>query len=988
MASCNKTELVENPASQDEYSYTFVIGNNDTPALTKATFGTEDGKRFLSWEDGDKVGAYALASGGNSYNQECNVAVSGEDFTINVKSTQPLTEGDKVYAYFPYYADKKTASTAVIHIAATQVQKPTGFVANAMPMAAEPYTMQSGEDLSKDANNTYTGPVGRIVFANLGSLINFKVFSTKGNTEKIESVKLIANKDEGDNPVYIGGNYTLDLTAVDFSDEETLKLSGAGTETEIITNLTTSVVPGTTKDNAVDVCMIVAPVTFSGSVVVTTDGHTYTFSMSEKTFARSRSKSLGLDLDKATVGELVPEEVWEPVTSTSDFIAGETYLILSTDASKYLPNTETSNAPVSQDVAVSAKGNIVASDAMKFVAKSVDGKSGFALESVSASGKYLTATASTANSVKINTTETTWTISSKTVNGGTHYLLTMNNGGRFLGLYTNGTWRYYAHENDKLNNDDNILGAVLYHVVDNRTTLDTPVLEVEGTLVTWDAIANADHYAVTIDGNAHNVNDTGIDLDDLSLVDGIYSVSVVAVPANTAQYKNSEAATTTVKVGTPALGKPSISLFTQTRTGFEAAIASEIENATSYSWTLYEGSVSEDDSNVVGMGTADALAFTSTINDSDYLIDAFTVGTTYYLVVTASATGFASTNSDPASFVAENIEAEKGTEENPYTASEAIAKAETLGDSTIENVYVTGIVSKTGTVNTKYNSVTYYISDDGSTSNQFEVYGGLYKDGANFTDANNVKLGDYVVVCGTLKYFSNNNNSQAEFDVNSQIKDILRAPTFNPDGGSFTEASQSVTISAESGAEIRYTTGETLPTSTTGTVYSGAISISETTTINALAVKDGKVTGVVSKKFTKGDNTDYSTIYTTSNDVTATVSSGGTNYKVSIGGTSYDAVKANKAATFTIGVPSGTNTIHLFIAAWNGEGSTVTVTGGTMNNASITADSGISGSVTTYTLSGTPSSYYRTISVNNNTTSVTIKLASNKRAVIWGINAD
>ncbi len=202
--------------------------------------------------------------------------------------------------------------------------------------------------------------------------------------------------------------------------------------------------------------------------------------------------------------------------------------------------------------------------------------------------------------------------------------------------------------------------------------------------------------------------------------------------------------------------------------------------------------------------------------------------------------------------------ANDGSASKPYTASEAIAKAKTLGSSTIENVYVKGIVSRTGSVNTTYNSVTYYISDDGSDTNQFEVYSGLYLDGADFTDANNVKLGDYVVVCGTLKYYSNYN--QAEFDYNSQIKDILRAPTFNPDGGSFTEVPQSVAISAESGTEIRYTTGETLPTSTTGTVYSGAISITETTTINAIAVKDGKATGVVSKTFTKksgGDSTPF-----------------------------------------------------------------------------------------------------------------------------------
>ena len=189
-----------------------------------------------------------------------------------------------------------------------------------------------------------------------------------------------------------------------------------------------------------------------------------------------------------------------------------------------------------------------------------------------------------------------------------------------------------------------------------------------------------------------------------------------------------------------------------------------------------------------------------------------------------------------------------GSAEKPYTASEAIAKAKTLGTGTIADVYVKGIVCTTGSVNTKYNSVTYYISNDGSTTNRFEVYSGKYVDGADFTDENNVKLGDFVIVKGTLKYYSNGN--QAEFDYNNEIVSILRAPVFTPDGGNFTGESQSVTISADAGATIYYTTDGSTPT-TSSAVYSTAISISETTIIKAFAVKDGTTTGIVEKTFTK-----------------------------------------------------------------------------------------------------------------------------------------
>lgn len=67
----------------------------------------------------------------------------------------------------------------------------------------------------------------------------------------------------------------------------------------------------------------------------------------------------------------------------------------------------------------------------------------------------------------------------------------------------------------------------------------------------------------------------------------------------------------------------------------------------------------------------------------------------------------------------------------------------------------------------------------------------------------------------------------------------LAAPTFSPAGGTFTSA-QNVTISAAEGATIYYTTDKSDPTtSTSRTEYSEPITVSETTTIRAIAVKDG-----------------------------------------------------------------------------------------------------------------------------------------------------
>ena len=76
----------------------------------------------------------------------------------------------------------------------------------------------------------------------------------------------------------------------------------------------------------------------------------------------------------------------------------------------------------------------------------------------------------------------------------------------------------------------------------------------------------------------------------------------------------------------------------------------------------------------------------------------------------------------------------------------------------------------------------------------------------------------------------------------------LAAPTFSPAGGTFTSA-QRVTISQEDGADIYYTTDGSDP-STSSTKYASAIAVSETTTIKAIAVKDGHTSSIASATYT------------------------------------------------------------------------------------------------------------------------------------------
>lgn len=64
------------------------------------------------------------------------------------------------------------------------------------------------------------------------------------------------------------------------------------------------------------------------------------------------------------------------------------------------------------------------------------------------------------------------------------------------------------------------------------------------------------------------------------------------------------------------------------------------------------------------------------------------------------------------------------------------------------------------------------------------------------------------------------------------------------------ETSTSVSMSAESGAEIRYTLDGTTP-GANSSLYSSAITLNATTTVKAVAIKDGVTSSVANKTFTK-----------------------------------------------------------------------------------------------------------------------------------------
>ena len=60
-------------------------------------------------------------------------------------------------------------------------------------------------------------------------------------------------------------------------------------------------------------------------------------------------------------------------------------------------------------------------------------------------------------------------------------------------------------------------------------------------------------------------------------------------------------------------------------------------------------------------------------------------------------------------------------------------------------------------------------------------------------------------------------------------------------------------MSAESGAEIRYTTNGTTPTASSS-LYSAPLTLTDTTTVKAIALKNGLNSSVASRTFTKSSD--------------------------------------------------------------------------------------------------------------------------------------
>lgn len=331
--ACNKEIEITTPVDEEVYVYTFALGDA-TP--TKAILGSDETGRFVQWTTGDQLGSITTKSQGYS-----NITpASGETpAQFQIYSSGGLTAGNTINVWFPYGTKQTNATAVPLEIPATQKQRDADglFDFKNMPMVAKEITVTS--EMETASNGTNPTPLATINMANLGSVINFKVFSTNATyaTEKVKSITFNGRNADNTADANIGGIFEKNLTTVDPDNEETMTISSFTTGyTSITTSPLSSSAIGANKGTALDLYMVVAPGQYRGTIVVNTDAAEYTFTLSDaKTFVRSGIKAFGLDLGSGNANRvenapLVKGSMWSYTFTDSPFSSGTASLTYGT----------------------------------------------------------------------------------------------------------------------------------------------------------------------------------------------------------------------------------------------------------------------------------------------------------------------------------------------------------------------------------------------------------------------------------------------------------------------------------------------------------------------------------------------------------------------------------------------------------------------------------------------------------------------------------
>ena len=174
-----------------------------------------------------------------------------------------------------------------------------------------------------------------------------------------------------------------------------------------------------------------------------------------------------------------------------------------------------------------------------------------------------------------------------------------------------------------------------------------------------------------------------------------------------------------------------------------------------YNCELFKGGVKVGESKTVNAG---AVTFTGLDAETAYVVKVNAIAVEGAKAYAASPVATLDVSTKAASATAND-----GSLEHPYTAAEAIAAID--ANTGLTGKHVKGIVKATPSFNATYSSLTYDIESGGKT---LYIYSGRDLGDADFVGAEDLKVGDEVVVLGTLKKY----NNTYELDKNNYLISI------------------------------------------------------------------------------------------------------------------------------------------------------------------------------------------------------------------------
>lgn len=592
----------------------------------------------MKWSANDAMNVFHAPTGTTNYssNDQFTLAeIESGRFTGLITDTEFDPNGTyDWYAVYPYSkymaspAESNSGSYFTVGSEAGSAQQQTGI---------DNQAHISGENIP--LYGTATGVTGspNLQMHHITTLFRINVTNSGSADLNVTSITLTSASEN------LIGTYYFDITGA----EPVLTSSGDNYVSKTAAlNVTDGVVaPDATGSFYLATRAFTAPEGEQLTLTVTANGETVekvaTLSK-ETTFAAGKINKLNVNVAAAAE----QASTWEKVTSLDDITAGE-YIIANGDY--FLPTTTTGseNAPVPYTLE---------SQGISFVADSFTGivpdiakwtftGTNTAMTITNSGGDYLYGINEN-NGIRVSTTsDITWAF--EVYNDG---FAMKNSKGRYCAIYVaDGSprdWRSYTsknHRNYQIN--DGIL--YLYKKGDARSALETPtgveaVAEGNEVLVGWNEVSGAASYTVSFEPatiEPRTIESTG----EASYAETFtldyateYTVSVVANPADTENYKASAPATATFTTGE----NPNYQVYTMVGddanlgegqyifaalNGTEYLAATSLEESKTYGYLPF-AAVMVNENQIASNTTNDAYAFTLEASDTPgqyYLKDTY-----------------------------------------------------------------------------------------------------------------------------------------------------------------------------------------------------------------------------------------------------------------------------------------------------------------------------------------------------------------------------